>query len=105
MTMIMPAPSRTEIDRFSMRIDHAPLPSPVFAHSLVTMDPSAFHPIRPIHVRMHDGKHRIHGPRIKVRIGDHQQISVDLSNALLSLIPPISKRLGRSTFSIDRSAL
>src|SRR5271156_2932621 len=47
--------------RFDMRDNQTPLPHPIGTHTAVSVDASAFHSIRPIHILIHGFEHRING--------------------------------------------
>jgi len=55
--------------RFYVRIDHSPLPCPVGADAFVSMDPSAFHSVRPIDFRRHCRERTINVAGVEGGIG------------------------------------
>jgi hypothetical protein len=51
--------------RFDHRIDLSPLPQPVLADGLVSIDPAPFHAIGPIDLWMHGGENGLNVAAIK----------------------------------------
>src|SRR2546426_10639587 len=50
---------RLDAHRLDVRIDHAPLTSPVVSNAAMAVDTPAFHPIRPLDISMHGGQRRV----------------------------------------------
>ena len=68
----------SEADRIHMRIDHAPLPRPVGADALVSMDNSTFHAVGPDDVRFHAGERRWNIAGVEGCVGSLEQFGVDV---------------------------
>ena len=57
------------VKRLDMRIEHGPLPRPIIAHALVSMDEAALHSVRPDHIGVHPGQHRVEAAGIEIAVG------------------------------------
>lgn len=62
--------------RFNHRIDLSPLPHPVLADGLASVDPASFHAIGPIDLWVHGGKNGLNVAAIKRGIDGQKQITV-----------------------------
>ncbi len=59
-----------------VRIDHAPLPRPVFPNARMPMNRATFHAVRPLHVRSHGRQSSIDVPRVKCSVSFPQHHNV-----------------------------
>jgi len=67
---------RFDLSWLHVRIEHTPLPRPVGTDTIVTVDCSALHPVRPINVRRHRRERTINVAHIKGGIGFLNQFDV-----------------------------
>jgi hypothetical protein len=65
-----------EASGLDVGINHTPLARPVVAHTVATVDPPALHPVRPVHVRMHDREGRRDVARIECVVGAAEEIAI-----------------------------
>ena len=54
-----------ECDRLDMRVDHGPLPGPIAADSIASVNVAAFHAVGPHHVFMQSGEDGLHVTRVE----------------------------------------
>jgi hypothetical protein len=59
-----------------VRIDHAPLPRPIFPNARMSVNRATFHTVRPLHVRPHGRQSSIHIPRVKCPVSFPQHRNV-----------------------------
>ena len=63
-----------EAPRFDMGVDRGPLAAPVLTDRRVAMDAPALHPVRPVHIGMHEGEDGVDVASIEGPVGGAQKI-------------------------------